>query len=234
MDPKAVVRLLTPTCTRALEHAIGRCVSSRHDEVDIDHFLLALLEDPGSDLSVLLALHKVDPAPAREALGRALGELRSGNLGKPGLAVGLLALMEDAWLHLAPEHGERRIRSGAMVAALARAPDRYAKPALIEQLAGKIPALHAHWPNRIEASGEAKDARTEFSPPVARLPREVIVHKVEPGEALIDVARRFAVDLEDVARENRLEIHAHPSPGTELKLRVLREMAAAGLTTQRS
>jgi membrane-bound lytic murein transglycosylase D len=46
-------------------------------------------------------------------------------------------------------------------------------------------------------------------------------HKVAPGETLIAIARRFAIDVEDVARDNDVGINDALRPGTGLRLRVL-------------
>lgn len=54
--------------------------------------------------------------------------------------------------------------------------------------------------------------------------REVVMYRVGPGDTLVGVARQFAADIEDVARENDLEPDAKLKAGSLLKLRVRREM----------
>jgi membrane-bound lytic murein transglycosylase D len=61
-------------------------------------------------------------------------------------------------------------------------------------------------------------------PKRARSGREVVMYRVGPGDTLVGIARQFAADIEDVARENDLETDAKLRVGALLKLRVRREM----------
>jgi membrane-bound lytic murein transglycosylase D len=61
-------------------------------------------------------------------------------------------------------------------------------------------------------------------PKRARSGREVVMYRVGPGDTLVGIARQFATDIEDVARENDLDTDAKLRAGTLLKLRVRREV----------
>jgi membrane-bound lytic murein transglycosylase D len=50
------------------------------------------------------------------------------------------------------------------------------------------------------------------------------MYRVGPGDTLIGVARQFAVDVEDVARDNRLDADARLRVGALLKLQVRPDM----------
>lgn len=58
----------------------------------------------------------------------------------------------------------------------------------------------------------------------ARPKRETLIYRVGPGDTLIGVSRQFAVDVEDVARDNGLEPDALLRVGALLKLRVRRDI----------
>ena len=47
---KSLIDILNETCRRALEAAVGLCVTQTHYEVDIEHLLMKLLDAPDSDL----------------------------------------------------------------------------------------------------------------------------------------------------------------------------------------
>src|SRR5690348_7695768 len=83
VEPRALLKKLNPTCTKAFENAASACVSSRHYEVTVEHALMALLDDPETDVNAILAHFKIDATHARGQLQRYLGDLRSGNAGKP-------------------------------------------------------------------------------------------------------------------------------------------------------
>ena len=124
-EPRALFKKLTTTCTRALEGAAGACMSSRHYEVTVEHVLAALLDDRESDLSVVLNHYGVDAAPARAAIQRSLGELRSGNAGKPVFSSLLLEWLQDGWVYASTELGELETRSGALLVRILVAPTKY-------------------------------------------------------------------------------------------------------------
>ncbi|MCK6589179.1 MAG: LysM peptidoglycan-binding domain-containing protein, partial [Polyangiaceae bacterium] len=81
---------------------------------------------------------------------------------------------------------------------------------------------------RLDRSGEddRDDDGEELAPRKpkrAKSGREVVMYRVGPGDTLLGIARQFATDIEDVARENDLETDAKLRAGTLLKLRVRRE-----------
>lgn len=228
MSAKDLIKLLTRTCMTALESAVGRCVQARHYEVTVDHFLLGLLDEQGSDLSTVLALHRADAGQVREVVERSLRPLRTGNEGKPVFAPLLLQLIEDAYLQVTAGTGDRRVRSGALLVRLLQDPSRYGDQATIARL-GKLMRLDtsfAREPCMLEASTEAREAKLDApKPEPPRLPRRTIFHRVEVGDTLLTVAQRYAVDWEDVARHNGLDLHARLEPGSRVQVRVLAEIA---------
>ncbi|MEM9697033.1 MAG: transglycosylase SLT domain-containing protein, partial [Myxococcota bacterium] len=50
--------------------------------------------------------------------------------------------------------------------------------------------------------------------------REVVMYRVGPGDTMTGIARQFAIDAEDIARDNRLDPEDRLSSGTMLKLMV--------------
>lgn len=81
---------------------------------------------------------------------------------------------------------------------------------------------------RLDRSGaDDRDEDEELAPrrpKRSRSGREVVMYRVGPGDTLLGIARQFATDIEDVARENDLEADAKLRAGSLLKLRVRREV----------
>ena len=50
---KTLISKLNNTCRQAAERAASLCMARGHFEVDLEHFMLALLEQPQTDLAVL-------------------------------------------------------------------------------------------------------------------------------------------------------------------------------------
>ena len=132
-EPRALFKKLTPTCTRALEVAAGACVTGQHYEVTVEHLLATLLDDRESDVATVLDHFRVDRAGVGATLHRYVGELRTGNAGKPVFSQLLLELMQDAWVYASVEQGEGQIRSGALLVRILGAPNRYL-PFVLEAL----------------------------------------------------------------------------------------------------
>ncbi len=125
VEPRSLLKRLSPTCTRALEAAAGSCLTHRHYEVTVEHLLVALLDDPESDLRAALETLRVDVNLAREAVARSLSELRSGNAGKPVFSSALLEWIQEAWLVSSVELGQTQVRSVGLLSRLVTAPMRF-------------------------------------------------------------------------------------------------------------
>ncbi|MBK8253336.1 MAG: transglycosylase SLT domain-containing protein [Polyangiaceae bacterium] len=59
--------------------------------------------------------------------------------------------------------------------------------------------------------------------PRARKGRETVMYRVGPGETLLGIAKQFAVDVEDVARENHIDVGDALKVGQLIRLNVSKE-----------
>jgi type VI secretion system protein VasG len=132
VDPKALVKRLTPTATRYLELAAGKAVSAQHYEIDVEHMLLGMLSDAEGECVRCCRQLRYNPGPALAELERAIGRMRAGNPKRPAIAENLLTWFEDAWLTASVELGEIRLRSGALLYQLLVRPARYAEDSVEE------------------------------------------------------------------------------------------------------
>src|ERR1700689_1856913 len=125
VDPKSIIKRLTRPCTTALENGVVQCVNDRHYEVTLEHVMLALLDNPDSDLAFLVMHYDLDPARLRQVLQRSLEDLRTGNAGKPTFSPTMLEWMQDAWTIGSVDYGYQKIRSGVLFTLLVRSPTKY-------------------------------------------------------------------------------------------------------------
>ena len=117
IDLKLLVDRLNETSRRALETAAGKTLSRTHYNVEIEHWLLQLLEHPQSDVG-LIARHFEIPVDRLAAqLTAALDRMTTGNGRAPSLSPDLVGLVKDAWLLASIEDGARLIRSGHLISA---------------------------------------------------------------------------------------------------------------------
>ncbi len=225
--------LLTRTCMRALESAAVTAVNRRHREVTTGHFLHAVLADSGSDVAQMLGAHRLDVAATLAALDAALGALPGDHSGKPSFSPDLLQLVEDAWENLSTPRLEKRARSGVMLVQLTRDVARLGDGPLPSLLQGLALVIDARSLAPLGRARESAECLVEPSDPATpRLPREIVMCEVARGETLIDISRRFAVDVEDVARDNRVGLRDPLPPGTALRLRVLPQRTVPRVSPQ--
>lgn len=134
LDLKSLLKKLNAYCTRSLEAAAGICVSRGNYEVAVDHLLLAFVEDEARDFQAILRHFEIDPARASAAIQKAVEDGRTGNTGRPVFSPLLIQWVQDAWLVSSVDLGLGEVRSGALIAALAANPGRYATGGFVDEL----------------------------------------------------------------------------------------------------
>ncbi|NMO13290.1 type VI secretion system ATPase TssH [Pyxidicoccus fallax] len=125
VDPKALVRRLTPTSTRLLEAAVARASAGRFYEIVPEHMLVQMLEPEDSDVARILQQFGVDRRQLLSSMERALQGLRAGNAGRPVFSETLFQWFEEAWLLASVEQGATRLRSGVLFAQFVSRRSRY-------------------------------------------------------------------------------------------------------------
>lgn len=125
VDMKSLLSKLSEFSTQTLHNAAGLCVSRTNYEVLAEHFLLKCLENPQSDIPLILRRFEIDPSRMLQGLTDALEDAKSGNAGKPAFSPMLVELLENAWLIASIDLGEARIRTGAVLLAFLAKPTYY-------------------------------------------------------------------------------------------------------------
>ncbi|WP_428560302.1 MAG: type VI secretion system ATPase TssH [Solidesulfovibrio sp. DCME] len=194
VDLKALLLRLDGFCATALQNAAGLCVSRTHYEVAVEHFLLKCLESPRSDIPLILARFEVNPGALTAALNASLEEARSGNAGKPVFSPLLTDLFADAWLVSSVDMGLARIRSGAVLLALAERPAAYASGAYADLLKPINRDILRGEFARIVASSEEQAAPATEAAPTGAPGRE--------GETFL---ARFCQDFTATARAGKID-----------------------------
>ena len=64
---KSLIGKLNDTMRGALEGAAGLCLSRTHYDVEIEHFLMKLLDSSAGDLACILRHFEIDKPPRRRA-----------------------------------------------------------------------------------------------------------------------------------------------------------------------
>ena len=115
---KSLIGKLNSTCRNALESAAGLCLSQTHYEVDLEHFLLKLLEISDTDLQKILRHFEINETRLVSDLTRTMEGFKTGNARTPALSPRIPKMIEDAWMVASIDFQAPSIRSGHIILAL--------------------------------------------------------------------------------------------------------------------
>ncbi|EMJ3465504.1 TPA: type VI secretion system ATPase TssH [Vibrio harveyi] len=121
----SLIQRLHPIAKVALEDAAALAVSEKANEVQIEHYLLSLLERPNSDFDVLLSHFDCSENLLRQSVRSTLDTNAKGNGSKPVFSALLIEWLQESWLVSSLDLSETQIRSGALLLTLASNPLRY-------------------------------------------------------------------------------------------------------------
>ncbi len=123
---KTLISKLNDTSRTAATRAAAMCVERGQYEVDIEHLLIALLEQPKSDFTIIIRRNGISVERLEIDLRSKINDFKAGNTRTPVFSPYLPKLFEHAWLiaSLDTQIGKaQQIRSGHLLLALLTEPD---------------------------------------------------------------------------------------------------------------
>ncbi len=201
VDPKALVKRLTPTATRHLELAAGKAVSAQHYEIDVEHVLLCMLSDAEGECVMCFKELRQDPDALRSQLERALGRMRAGNPKRPALAQNLFSWLQDTWLTASLELGEIRLRSGVLFYQLLLQPSGYLDDALQDLLEVEAAA----WKEALAALASRSEESLQAQPSWEGAGGAAAAAGAAPRGGPDSALGRFTQDFTQSAREGAID-----------------------------
>jgi type VI secretion system protein VasG len=112
-----LAKLNSPTRS-VLEAAAGLCLSRTHYDVEIEHYLLKLLDAGDNDFARIAQQFGVDKSRLTVELTRNLDSLKSGNARTPAFSPAILKMLTEAWTIGSIDFNASQIRSGFTILAL--------------------------------------------------------------------------------------------------------------------
>ena len=233
-DLSPFLRRLNDHCACALTDAASLCETRAHRDIEVEHWLIKLLELGDGDLLAILRRYELDVDGIWNGLLAAIDRLPHDLRGKPGLSQRLGQWLEAAWMRASLEAvapGESAsIRSAHLLAALADTPHLLRAPGawpLLSISAVQIERL-MHELDKISteaaAPGAGEEARPASGPlssapviPVAPAPVRSI-----PGQADTSALARFTTDITQKARDGKID----PVFGRDVEIRQMVDILA--------
>lgn len=211
VNPKALLSKLNPPSRRALEAAAGLCLSRTHFNVEVEHWLLKLLEISDGDLPLILKHYGIDAGRVTRELSKSLDSLKTGNARVPAFSPEVFDLMREAWTMASLEFGAGQIRSGHLLAAM------LADRSLAVRLSNSSPELSRIPPENIKNELNAIVATSSEEQQTAAAgtgatgdggPRPA-------GDSKTPALDQFTMDLTDRAKKG----HIDPVIGRDFEIR---------------
>jgi type VI secretion system protein VasG len=200
LNLKYLIAKLNDVSRRSLENAAGLCSSRSNYNVEIEHWLLKLLESPDSDIPRLLKHFEVDQAKLERSLVGAIERFKTGNSRVPSLSPKIMDLVREAWLIASVEYSATTVRTGHLLLAMLANPDLALQTLSSAPQLSRISAETLQKELRDITSGTAEDvaaARVDGGAsgegPAAGMPA---------GTAALD---QFTVDLTARAKEGKID-----------------------------
>ena len=140
-----------------VEAAAGLCLSRTHYNVEIEHYLMKLLDVTDSDARYIFMHYGIDRSRLAQDLTAALDGFKSGNARNPALSPSLVNMLTSAWTLGSVEFGAGQVRTGHTLLALVAEPELARMAADMSKELEKI---------------QAEDLRNEFGVLVGNSPEE--------------------------------------------------------------
>ena len=106
------------TTRDALQEAAALCASRTHYEVEVEHYLMKLLDETDSDVQHIFKQFDVDTSRLAAELTRSLDRMKRGNGRGPAMSQMIVEMLTEAWLLGSVDYGAGQIRSGFTIVAL--------------------------------------------------------------------------------------------------------------------
>src|SRR5580704_3098366 len=119
MNLKALIGKLNDSTRGAMEASAGLCLARTHYDIEVEHFLLKLLDSSNNDAAAIFKHFELDVSRFSGELFRALDRLKSGNARTPALSPTLIKMMTEAWTLGSIDYGAGQVRTGFTILALA-------------------------------------------------------------------------------------------------------------------
>ncbi|MGA2075589.1 MAG: type VI secretion system ATPase TssH [Terriglobia bacterium] len=115
---KSLIGKLNDTTRNALESAAGLCVARRHYDVEVEHFMLKLLDQTDGDFARIANHFGVDKSRLTGELNRSLDRLKTGNARTPAISPHVVKMMTEAWTTGSIDFNAGQVRTGFAILAL--------------------------------------------------------------------------------------------------------------------
>src|SRR3954468_9813121 len=115
---RALIAKLDSTTRGVVEAAAGLCLSRTHYDVEVEHYLVKLLDVTDSDFAFIVKQYAIDRSRLASDLAKSLDHLKTGNARTPAFSPQLARMLTEGWTIGSADYGAGQIRTGHTILAL--------------------------------------------------------------------------------------------------------------------
>src|SRR6185503_7386091 len=196
---KALITKLNDATRNAVEASAGLCLSRTHYDVEIEHYLMKLLDSSSGDFACITKQFGIDKARLSAELTRSLDKLKSGNARTPALSPSLLKMFTEAWTVGSINFGAGQVRSGFAILALVSTDELSRLMRDVSREFQKIDAESLRKDFNQIVSGTSEDHVSALADePSSGMPRAA-------GDGKTPHLDQYSVDLTENARQGKID-----------------------------
>ncbi|KPH91571.1 AAA family ATPase [Pseudoalteromonas undina] len=204
MTLNKLVEKLSPDCRKSLEAAVAICNSRSHFTVELEHWLLAMIEQQLDDVRLIFGAFDIDIDQVKQDLNQSLESFKTGSDSSPSLSVHVTTLLRQSWLSTSIEFTDEQIRSAYVIYTLTKDDTLSSLVTRCSKLFNNIEPgqlLHA-WPEIVAQSQERNTTTTSATTPAN-------------GSSKTPSLDQFTVDLTAQAKAGKID----PILGRDFEIR---------------
>jgi type VI secretion system protein VasG len=200
IDLRSLIGKLNHQTRGAVEAAAGLCLSRTHYDVEVEHYLMKLLDATDGDLASILKHYGINRSRLAGELAVGLDALKTGNARTPSLSPALVKMLTEAWLYASVEQGAGEIRTGHTIVALV------SNPELRRMLQGVSRELERVVPEDLRRSfGEVVSGSVEDAGGARMGGAAAVVSGVARPGGKTPNLDQYTVDLTERARQGKID-----------------------------
>ena len=115
---KGLIGKLNDPTRNVLEAAAGLCLARTHYDIEIEHYLLKLLDVTDGDFQRIVKHFGVNKSRLSADLTRSLDRLKSGNARTPAFSPSVVKMFSEAWTLASLDFGAAQVRTGFTILAV--------------------------------------------------------------------------------------------------------------------
>jgi len=115
---RALIGKLNHTTRSAVEAAAGLCLSRTHYDVEVEHYLMKLLDSTDNDFAAIIKQYGIDRSRLASELSKSLDHLKTGNARTPAMSPHIARMLDEAWTIGSLDFGAMQVRTGHTIIAL--------------------------------------------------------------------------------------------------------------------